>query len=87
MHTHLHENFARIFATNPAVPAPTDRREINDDDCYLIDIPRRVIVGHYGSSSATAQVARTQGIPLRPGQALLRGMQLKGSGLVDLEAA
>ena len=85
MHTHLQENFARIFATNPAVPAPTDRREINDDDTYLIDIPRRVIVGHYGSASATAQVARTHGIPLRPGQALLRGLQLKGSGLVDLE--
>ncbi len=86
MHTHLQENFARIFATNPAVPQAS-RNEINDDDTYLIDIPRRVIVGHYGSASATAHVARTHGIPLRPGQALLRGLQLKGSGLVDLEAA
>lgn len=83
----VHETFARIFATNPAAPPQATRHEINDDDTYVIDIPRREIVGQYGASSVTAQMARTQGIPLRPGQALLRGLQLKSSGLVDLEAA
>lgn len=52
----------------------------------FIDLRHRTIVGQYGPSSATAQVARTRGIPLFPGQALVKGMQLKGSGLVDLEA-
>lgn len=84
---HVHDTFQRIFATNPATPPKMTRSEINDDDTYVIDVTRRTIVGQYGPSSATAQVARTQGIPLRPGQALLRGMQLKGSGLIDLEAA
>ncbi len=83
----VHDTFQRIFATNPATPPKMTRSEINDDDTYVIDVTRRTIVGQYGPSSATAQVARTQGIPLRPGQALLRGMQLKGSGLIDLEAA
>ncbi|AFU45864.1 hypothetical protein C380_10815 [Acidovorax sp. KKS102] len=83
----VHDTFQRIFATNPAVPQKMTRSEINDDDTYVIDVARRTIVGQYGPSSATAQVARTQGLPLRPGQALLRGMQLKGSGLIDLEAA
>ena len=83
----VHSTFQRIFAAHPSVPKMTQRSSINDDDCYIVDIPRRTIVGHYGSSSAAAHVARTQGIPLRPGQALLRGLQLKGSGLVDLEAA
>ncbi len=82
----VHSAFQRIFATNPATPPKLTRSEINDDDTYVIDISHRTIVGQYGPSSATAQVARTQGIPLFPGQALVKGIQLKGSGLVDLEA-
>jgi hypothetical protein len=81
MNTHLHDTFARIFATNPAVP----RQSINDDDIYVIDVSERRIVREYGSSSATARDARTFGITVKPGQAALKGLQLKGSGLIDLE--
>jgi hypothetical protein len=81
----LNHVFQSIFATTPGVPQQISRSEINDDDTYVIDLIRRKIMGQYGPGSATAQVARTEGIPLRPGQALLRGMQLKGSGLVDME--
>jgi hypothetical protein len=81
MHAHLQENFARIFATIPSVPKAAT--SLNDDDFYVIDLTRRSIVSSFGSASATAQVARSQGVPLKAGQALMRGMQLRYSGLID----
>jgi hypothetical protein len=81
MHTQLHPSFARILATNPAVP----RQSINDDDVYIVDLNKRVIVREYGPSSSTVRDARTLGVLVKLGQAAVKGLQLKGSGLVDLE--
>lgn len=77
MHTHLQENFARIFETSPAVP----RKQINDDSFYVYDLMGKRIVEEYGCSCSMAQTIRNQGLEVKPGQALLRGLQLKLAGL------
>ena len=57
-----------------APPAP---RTFNDDDLYLIDMRKRRVIQEFSASSETARAARTTGVPLRVGQALLKGMQAK----------
>lgn len=73
----LNATFERILATNPAVPP----KHINDDDFYVYDLMRRRIVEEYGSGCSMAQTIRNKGLEVKPGQALLRGMQLKLAGL------
>lgn len=77
MNPHLQESFARIFATHPSVP----KRSLNDDDVYIIDLARRCIVSQYGPSSAR------NGVTVKPGHAVLKGMQLRHSKLIDMGAA
>jgi len=83
----VHDTFQRIFATNPAVPQKMTRSEINDDDIYVVDLNARRIVREFGSASATASDARIYGVSVKQGQTWYTGQQLKGLGLVDLEAA
>lgn len=81
----VHDTFQRIFATNPAVPQPS-RQSINDSDIYVVDLTTRQVVKEYGSASATASDARIYGVAVKQGQTWYTGLELKGSGLVDLEA-
>lgn len=83
----MHPVMAQCLAAQPFMPPMNSRQSINDDDLYLVNIRTRTIVGQHGAKSAVAAQARSQGYPVRPGQAMLTGMQLKSSGLVDLEAA
>ena len=53
------------------------KHSFNDDDLYLIDLSKRRVITSYGASSESARAARSQGIPVKPGQALLKDMQAK----------
>lgn len=57
--------------------APFMPRSFNDDDLYLIDLRRKCVIQEFGSSSESARIARITGLPVKPGQALLKGMQAK----------
>lgn len=58
-------------------PFAPPRRSFNDDDVYLIDVRTGNVIKEYGASSETAHMARTYGITVKPGQALVKGMQAK----------
>ena len=58
-------------------PFAPPRRSFNDDDLFVIDVRTGEVVHEYGASSATAQAARVHGITVKPGQALVKGMQAK----------
>lgn len=65
--------FKQVLAAQPFVPRPS----LNDDDLYVVDLKTMQPVTSYGCASATARDARYSGVAVRPGQALLKGMQLR----------
>lgn len=62
--------------------APFAPPSLNDDDFYIVDLKKRAAVSQFDCASVSAQVARTQGIPVLPGQALLTGMQARMLGVL-----
>ncbi|WP_416406490.1 hypothetical protein RCH27_08365 [Paracidovorax citrulli] len=78
METTPHVTQQRL-AARPSMP----QQSINDDDLYVIDVRTRAVITSYGASSETARVARIAGIQVKPGQALLKGMQLRSMGAVQ----
>lgn len=56
---------------------------INDDDLYVVDVRTHAVITSYGASSEAARVARIAGLQVRPGQALVKGMQLRAMGAVQ----
>lgn len=63
--------------------APFAPPSLNDDDFYIINLRTRTVVREYGASSPAAQQARTQGIPVLPGHALVSGMAARHLGLLS----
>jgi hypothetical protein len=60
--------------TEPQASKPV----INDDDLYVIELGTRTIVEQHGSSSIMAQAVRRGYLcGVKPGQALVRGMQAR----------
>lgn len=54
------------------------RPSLNDDDIYVIDLHTRKIVDQLGSSSIMAMAIRSGTLwGVKPGQALVRGMQAR----------
>lgn len=78
MNNHVNATMAECLS--PFAPPPA-RRSLNDDDLYVIDLDTLSVLQEYGSSSASAQAARIGGIPIKPGQALVRGMQARSLGV------
>lgn len=66
----------------PFAPPPA-LRSLNDDDIYVVNLRTRTVVQEYGASSASAAAARAEGLPLKPGHALVTGMQARGLGIVS----
>lgn len=54
---------------------------LNDDDYYVIDLRTRTVLAEYGASSPSAQAARSVGLNVKPGQALVRGIQARSLGV------
>lgn len=71
----------QLMFVSLVVPPPLDA--LNDDDLYLIDLRTRNVIQEFGCSSATAQSARIGGLVVKPGQALLKGMQARSLGLLQ----
>lgn len=69
----LHPAFAQALAAAPFAPPAS----LNDDDLYVVDLKTMQPVSTYGCASATAQSARYNGVAVKPGQGLLKGMQLR----------
>lgn len=69
----MHPVMAQCLAVQPFAPRPS----LNDDDLYVVDLKTMQPVTSYGCASATARDARYSGVAVRPGQALLKGMQLR----------
>lgn len=53
---------------------------INDDDLYIVNFYSKQIISHYGCKSTPAALARMQGLTVKPGQALLTGIQARVFG-------
>lgn len=70
---YLHPAFAQALAIAAFAPPVS----LNDDDLYVVDLKTMQPVTSYGCASATARDARYSGVAVRPGQALLKGMQLR----------
>jgi len=51
---------------------------LNDDDLYVIDVRTHAIIQRHSCKSAMGENALVVGIAVKPGQALVRGMQLRG---------
>lgn len=68
-----------------AVTPGREPRKLNDDDLYIVDIRTLEPVTSYANSSATARDARYNGVAVKPGQALLKGLQLRN--MQDARAA
>ncbi|MGB3882030.1 MAG: hypothetical protein WA955_15780 [Diaphorobacter nitroreducens] len=77
--THLNPTIAAALAPY----APAAPRTFNDDDLYVVNLRTKTIVREYGVSSASAQVARVEGLPVKPGHALVTGMMANSLGLVS----
>ena len=73
----MHPTFAQLLT--PFAP-PQSNVHLNDDDLYVIDIRTKRIVGHYGCKSTAAAVAQMKGLTVKPGQALLTGIQARSFG-------
>lgn len=53
---------------------------INDDDLYICDVITKRIISRYGCKSTAAAVAQMKGLTVKPGQALLTGIQARSFG-------
>lgn len=69
-----------VMAEYLAPFAPPARRSLNDDDLYVVNLRTGTVVQEYGASSASAAAARIEGLPLKIGQGLLTGMQVRSLG-------
>jgi hypothetical protein len=77
----MHPTIAQALA--PFAPANSTVHtadNLNDDDLYICDILTKRIVSHYGCSSVSAAQARMSGLTVKPGQALLTGLQARSFG-------
>ena len=63
----------------PFAPPPL----LNDDDMYVINLRTRTVVQEYGASSPMAQEARSKGLTIKPGHALVTGMAARHLGLLS----
>lgn len=79
MNNHVNATMAACLASW----APPARRSLNDDDLYVVNLRTRTVVQEFGGSSASAQAARIEGLPVKPGHALVTGMAARGLGLVS----
>lgn len=79
MNERLHPAMAQALAPF----SPPALRSLNDDDIYVVNLRTRTVVQEYGASSASAAAARAEGLPLKPGHALVTGMQARGLGIVS----
>lgn len=77
----MHPVMRQCLAAQPFIP-PLEQ-DVNDDDLYVVDVRTHTVIKSYGASSETARVARVAGLEVRPGQALLKGMQLRSFGVVQ----
>lgn len=66
----------------PPAPSATEAT-LNDDDLYVVDVRTHTVLKSYGAASESARVARVTGLTVKPGQALLRGMQLRSLGVLQ----
>ena len=73
----MHPTFAAALA--PFAPPPL----LNDDDMYVINLRTRTVVQEFGAASPSAQIARSQGLPVKPGHALVSGMTARHLGLLS----
>lgn len=73
----MHPIFTAALA--PFAPPPV----LNDDDIYVINLRTRTIVQEYGASSPMAQRARSQGLTIKPGHALVTGLTARCLGLLS----
>lgn len=67
-------------ALRPFAPAASAVHNLNDDDLYIVDVHTKAIVSRYGCKSVPAAQARMQGLTVKPGHALLTGMQAQHFG-------
>lgn len=74
----LHPVFAQALA--PFAPAASSVHNLNHDDLYLVDVSTKRVIRRWGCKSATAEGARTHGVTVHPGQALMTGMQAQHFG-------
>lgn len=72
----LPDAIARSLA--PFVPP----QRLNDDDLYVIDLRAKKIIEEIGASSPSASAARVNGLNVKPGQALLGGLQARSLGVL-----
>lgn len=77
-----HVNAMMAECLSPFAPPPA-LRTLNDDDLYVVNLRTRTVVQEFGGSSASAQAARIEGLPVKPGHALVTGMAARGLGLVS----
>lgn len=70
------DNMHPVMQAALAAFAPP-KQSFNDDDIYVIDLVRRVVIRHYGASSHHAAYAKYNGESLDVGQALVKGMTAK----------
>lgn len=74
-------------ALAPFAPADSsvhkDAIRLNDDDLYVVDLRSKCVIRSIGCKSQEAWDARFDGIRVRPGQALVTGMQARFMGLED----
>ena len=77
----MHPVMRQCLAAQPFMP-PLEQ-DLNDDDLYVVDVRTQTVIKSYGASSETARVARVTGLEVKPGQALLKGMQLRSFGVVQ----
>ena len=73
----MHPTFAQLLT--PFAP-PQSNVHLNDDDLYVVDIRTKRILQQHRCKSAQAKTARTSGINVQPGQALLTGIQARSFG-------
>lgn len=66
-----------------AAPLLMPPQAINDDDLYVVDVRTNAVITRYSASSEAARMARVAGLQVKPGQALLKGMQLRSMGGVQ----
>lgn len=73
-------NAVMAEALAPFAPADSSvhRDALNDDDLYVIDARTHKIIERHSCKSVMADRAEVYGMPVKPGQALVRGLQLRG---------
>lgn len=74
----LNPTVAQALAPFAPANSSVHRDAINDDDLYVVDLRSKAVVERHSCKSVMADRANVYGMPVKPGQALVRGMQLRG---------